>query len=167
MAILDHVSDNETNMSKSLTITSSSGKSITLDTDKKYVTKDIVITMVPQAATPAFDGGTISGAAEGGYTNATTSNSDTSGVKVVASAKANRTAVLYNGAVNGWVVKADNAGTGVNAITNQALTPETKYITGVTVNTSKNFNITIPNGTTTPNLTLNFAVDANGNVLVT
>lgn len=156
-----------TNWTGSFTITSKNGKTVTLDTDQKYVEKDIAITMTPQAASPAFDGGTISGQASAAYTNAATSTSNTSGVSVVASAKANRTAVLYNGAVNGWVEKADNAGTGVDAISNQALTPETKYITGVTINTSKNFNITIPNGTTTPNLTLNFAVDASGNVVVT
>lgn len=158
---------NSTNWTGSFTITSKNGKTVTLDTDKKYVEKDIAITMVPQAATPAFDGGTISGSANGTYTNAATSDSNTSGVSVVASAKASRTAVLYNGAVNGWVEKSDNASTGVNAITDQALTPQTKYITGVTINVSKNFNITVPNGSTTPNLTLNFAVDANGNVLVT
>lgn len=154
-----------TNWTGSFTITSGSGKTVTLDTDGKYVAKDIAITMVPQAATPKFDGGTLSGSASGAYTNATTSGTDTSGVKVVANAKASRTAVLYNGAVNGWVNKADNAATEVTAISNQALTPETKYITGVDIKASKNFNITVPNGSNT--ITFNFAVDANGNVLVT
>jgi len=154
-----------TNWTGSFTITSGSGKTVTLDTDGKYVAKDIAITMVPQAATPKFDGGTLSGSASGAYTNATTSTTDTSGVKVVANAKASRTAVLYNGAVNGWVNKADNAATEVTAITNQALTAETKYITGVDIKASKNFNITVPNGSNT--ITFNFAVDANGNVLVT
>lgn len=154
-----------TNWTGSFTITSGSGKTVTLDTDGKYVAKDIAITMVPQAATPKFDGGALSGSASGTYTNATTSATDTSGVKVVANAKASRTAVLYNGAVNGWVNKADNAATEVTAITNQALTSETKYITGVDIKSSKNFNITVPNGT--GSLTFNFTVDANGNVLVT
>ena len=154
-----------TNWTGSFTITSGSGKTVTLDTDGKYVAKDIAITMVPQAATPKFDGGTLSGSASGAYTNATTSGTDTSGVKVVANAKASRTAVLYNGAVNGWVNKADNAATEVTAISNQALTAETKYITGVDIKASKNFNITVPNGSNT--ITFNFAVDANGNVLVT
>ena len=154
-----------TNWTGSFTITSGSGKTVTLDTDGKYVAKDIAITMVPQAAAPKFDGGTLSGSASGAYTNATTSTTDTSGVKVVANAKASRTAVLYNGAVNGWVNKADNAATEVTAITNQALTAETKYITGVDIKASKNFNITVPNGSNT--ITFNFAVDANGNVLVT
>lgn len=154
-----------TNWTGSFTITSGSGKTVTLDTDGKYVAKDIAITMVPQAATPKFDGGTLSGSASGAYTNATTSGTDTSGVKVVANAKASRTAVLYNGAVNGWVNKADNAATEVTAISNQALTAETKYITGVDIKASKNFNITVPNGSDT--ITFNFAVDTDGNVLVT
>jgi hypothetical protein len=45
------------------------------------------------------------------------------------------------------------------------LTPETKYITGVDIKASKNFNITVPNGT--GSITFNFAVDGNDNVLVT
>ena len=155
-----------TNWTGNFTITNKNGRTITLDTDSKYVEKDIDITMVPQSATPAFDGGVISGRASGTYTNAITSDSNTSGVSVIANATASRTAVLYNGAVNGWVEKADNASTGVNAITNQALTSETKYITGVDIKANKNFNITIPNGNST-NITLNFSVDANGNVLVT
>ncbi len=154
-----------TNWTGSFTITSGNGKTVTLDTDGKYVAKDIEITMVPQAATPKFDGGALSGSASGTYTNATISPTDTSGVKVVANAKVSRTAVLYNGAVNGWVNKADNAATEVTAVTNQALSSETKYITGVDIKSSKNFNITVPNGT--GSLTFNFAVDANGNVLVT
>ena len=165
MATLDHVNDTNTNMSATITLTKRTGTILTLDTDQKYLKKDIALTLQAQSATPAFDGGTLSGSASGTYTNATTSTSNTSGVSVVAGAKASRTAVLYNGAVNGWVEKSDNAGTGVNAITDQALTSETKYITGVDIKASKNFNITIPNGGST--VTLNFAVDSSGNVVVT
>ena len=156
----------DSNLAGSVTITKRTGTVVTFDTDTKYVPKDIALTIDAQAATPKFDGGGVTGTPSGAYTNATTSNSDTSGVKVVASAKYNRAAVLYNGAVNGWVNKADNAATEVTALSNQTLgTAETKYITGVDIKASKNFNITIPNGGTT--MTLNFAVDANGNVLVT
>ena len=156
------------NLAGSITITKGNGTVVTFDTDTKYVPTDIALTINAQAATPKFDGGGVTGTPSGAYTNATTSTTDTSGVKVVASAKYNRAAVLYNGAVNGWVNKADNAATEVTALSNQALgTPETKYITGVSIGTTKNFNITIPNGGTTPNLTLNFAVDSNGNVVVT
>lgn len=156
----------DSNLAGSVTITKRTGTVVTFDTDTKYVPKDIALTIDAQAATPKFDGGGVTGTPSGAYTNATTSNSDTSGVKVVASAKYNRAAVLYNGAVNGWVNKADNAATEVTALSNQTLgTAETKYITGVDIKASKNFNITIPNGDST--MTLNFAVDANGNVLVT
>lgn len=156
----------DSNLAGSVTITKRTGTVVTFDTDTKYVPKDIALTIDAQAATPQFDGGGVTGTPSGAYTNATTSNSDTSGVKVVASAKYNRAAVLYNGAVNGWVNKADNAATEVTALSNQTLgTAETKYITGVDIKASKNFNITIPNGNST--MTLNFAVDANGNVLVT
>lgn len=165
MATLEHVTDTNTNMTATVTLTKQSGTVLTLDTNEKYVRKDIAITLEARSATPKFDGGTLSGSASGTYTNATTSTTDTSGVKVVANAAASRAAVLYNGAVNGWVNKADNAATEVAAISNQALTPETKYITGVDIKTSKNFNITVPNGSDT--ITFNFAVDANGNVLVT
>ena len=40
-----------------------------------------------------------------------------------------------------------------------------KYITGVTIGNSKNFDITIPNGSST--MTLNFSVDSSGNVTIT
>ena len=51
------------------------------------------------------------------------------------------------------------------ASTNSNEASLTKYITGATVTTSKNFNITVPNGSGT--VTFNFAVDSNNNVLVT
>ena len=154
-----------TNFIGSHELTKRTGTKITFDTDAKYLKQDIEFTVSARSATPAFDGGTLSGTATGTYTNATTSDNDTSGVSVVASATANRTAVLYNGAVDGWVTKSDNAATDVGAISNQALTSETKYITGVNIGNSKNFNITVPNGAST--MTLNFAVDTSGNVLVT
>lgn len=156
-----------TNLTGSHELTQRTGTIIKFDTDAKYVEKDIWFTVNAQAATPTFDGGDLSGEATATYTNATTDTTNTSGVSVVASATASRTAVLYNGAVNGWVTKANDAATEITAITDQALTSETKYITGVTINTSKNFNITIPNGSTTPTLTLNFSVDSNGNTTVT
>lgn len=165
MATLDHATDTATNMSKTITLDQRTGTILTLDTNDKYIKKDIVLTLEAKSATPKFDGGILSGSASGTYTNAATSDTDTSGVKVVANAKASRTAVLYNGAVNGWVNKSDNAATEVTAISNKALDSETKYITGVDIKTSKNFNITIPNGDST--ITFNFAVDSSGNVLVT
>ena len=156
----------DSNLAGSVTVTKRTGTVVTFDTNTKYVPKNIALTIDAQAATPKFDGGGVTGTPSGAYTNATISDTDTSGAKVVASAKYNRAAVLYNGAVDGWVNKSDNAATEVTALSNQTLgTPETKYITGVDIKASKMFNITVPNGNST--VTLNFAVDANGNVLVT
>lgn len=156
---------NNTNWEKSFTISTSAGQTITLDTDNKFVDKDIKLTFTPQIATPAFDGGTISGTAAASYTNATTTSTNISGVVVMASATANRAAVLYNGAVNGWVTKANDA-TALSATSNQALTSETTYIKGVNIGNSKQFDITVPNGDLDP-ITFNFSVDSEGNVLVT
>lgn len=167
MATLDHVTDTATNMSKSLTITSSSGKTITLDTDKKYIEKDIVITMIPQAATHTFAGGVLTANNPTfSQTNATTSSSNTAGVSVTATATSFVSKATWTLNQSGWIDKPSSA-TQIKDVQNSGDKTNTLYITGVTIGTSKNFNITVPNGSTTPNLTLNFAVDANGNVLVT
>lgn len=154
-----------TNMTTTVTLTKRTGTVLTLDTDKKYVEKDIALTLEAQSASPAFTGGTISGTATATYTNASISTTNDSGVSVQAKGSANRAAVTYSGAVNGWVT-ANNGATAYGASASAtALTPETKYITGVDIKTSKNFNITVPNGSSS--ITFNFAVDANGNVTVT
>lgn len=121
-----------------------------------------------KSASPTFQGGALSGTATvGTWNNLTTGSSNTSGVSIVTGGTHTRTAVTYKDAVNGYLVKSAGAATNLTASGNVNLTTSTYYITGVTINVSKNFNITIPNGTTTPNLTLNFAVDASGNVVVT
>ena len=155
---------NGTNLTASIELQQQTGTQVKLHTDEKYIEKKIILSLSAQTATPSFDGGIITGNAENSFTNATTSISNTSGVEVVASATASRTAVLYNGEVDGWVIASDNA-TASAAINNQALATDTQYITGVNIGASKEFNITVPNGDST--VTLNFSVDANGNVLVT
>jgi len=45
MATLDHVTDTNTNMSKTITLTKRADTILTLDTDKKYIGKDIVLTL--------------------------------------------------------------------------------------------------------------------------
>lgn len=165
MATLDHVTDTATNMSKSLTITSSSGKTITLDTDKKYVEKDIVITMVPQAATQTFSGGVLTANNPTfSQTNATISDSNTAGVSITATATSSVSKSTWTLNQSGWINKPSSA-TQIKAQQNSGNKNSTLYITGVDIKTSKNFNITIPNGNST--MTLNFAVDSSGNVLVT
>lgn len=156
---------NSTNLNATIELEQQSGTQIKLDTDGKYVEKDILLSVDARPASPSFQGGIITGNAMGTYTNATTSTSNTSGVMVIASATVSRTAVSYNGAVDGWVTANNNAIVSA-AINNQELATDTQYITGVNIGNSKEFEITIPNGNLSP-LTLNFAVDNNGNVLVT
>lgn len=99
-------------------------------------------TYVPiKTASPAFDGGGISGSV-GSITGSNVTLSDTdNGISVTAAASAARAAVLYNGAVNGYVIKADNAEALAATTSNTALTGLTKYITSIYVPASKSFSI--------------------------
>lgn len=98
-------------------------------------------TYVPiRTASPAFDGGAISGSV-GGITGSNVTLSDTNnGIAVTAAASATRAAVLYNGAVNGYVIKADNA-QALAASSATTLTGKTRYITGITVPINTNFQL--------------------------
>jgi hypothetical protein len=71
-----------TNMTTTVTLTKRTGTVLTLDTDKKYVEKDIALTLEAQSASPAFTGGAISGTATATYTNASVSTTNDSGVSV-------------------------------------------------------------------------------------
>lgn len=96
-----------------------------------------------KTATPAFDGGTVSGTATASSSTATLSEStNTSGISISTGGTANRTAVLYNGAVEGWVSKADNATALAAPGTAANLTSKTYYINAVSVPQSKTFAVT-------------------------
>lgn len=157
-----------TNLTGSITITKASGTKIVLDTDKKYITKDIELTIDAQTATPAFTGGGVSGTASASATNASISDStNNSGVSIVAAGSATRAQVTYNGAVGGWVTKANGAeALAVGSAT--ALTSTTYYINGVTLTTpssgTRTFSVVVPNGNTTATFTFN--VDTSGNVTI-
>ena len=74
----------------------------------KTSAKDSSMTYIPiTTAAPVFDGGTLSGGSTATGTNITLSETD-NGIKIQTAYSANRTAVLYNGAVAGWVDKADD-----------------------------------------------------------
>ena len=108
------------------------------------------------------------GAAPIGYaafTNMTTSSTDTSGIAIQAAGAAGRDAVLYNGAVNGWVIASDNASASA-AVSTENWTGTTYYATGVTLGNGKTFDITVPNGANAT-VTFRFIVDASGNTTVT
>lgn len=139
---------------------------ITLDTAGKYLQKAVQLTLNAQTASPSFDGGALNNkSATATFTNATTSATNTSGVAIQAKGAAGRDALLYNGAVEGWVSANDDAVASA-AVASSEWNGTTYYLTGITLGNSKTFDITVPNGASSP-VTFRFAVDASGNTTVT
>lgn len=164
MATLDN--SNSTPWNKTLTINKQSGAKVTLATATKYVDEDIELTFNVKTASPAFDGGALNNkGASATFTNMTTSSTDTSGIAILAKGTAGRDAVLYNGAVSGWVTQSDNASASA-AVASSTWNGTTYYATGVTLSNGKSFSITVPNGSS-GTITFNFSVDANGNTTIT
>lgn len=148
------------------TLDKQSGTVLTLDTAEQYIEKSIELTLNAQGASPAFDGGALNNkGASATFTNMTTSASNTSGIAILAKGTAGRDAVLYNGAVDGWVTASDNA-TASGAVASSTWDGTTYYATGVTLTNGKAFDITVPNGTS-GTVTFHFAVDASGNTTIT
>lgn len=93
-----------------------------------------------KTATPAFDGGTLSGGSTATGTNVTLSSTN-NGIKIQTAYTAASTAVLYDGAVEGWVSKANDAQ--ALAAQNLSSTNGTAYyVTAVTVPKDVNFSVT-------------------------
>jgi len=92
------------------------------------------------SATPAFDGGDLTGASTATGTNVTLAASGNTGIEVQTNYSVNRAAVLYNGAVNAWVTKADNA----TALTSgsKADAGSKYYVTALTIPANKTFPVT-------------------------
>lgn len=148
------------------TLTKQAGTLLTLQTARAYIAKAIELTLNAQTASPSFDGGSLNNkSASATFTNMTTSSTNTSGIAIATTGSAGRSAVLYDGAVNGWVNAADD-GTVLAASAAENWSGTTYYATGVTLTAGRAFDITVPNGSGTP-ITLHFAVDANGNTTVT
>lgn len=155
-----------TNLTGTFQLNQQSGTIVTLKTKDTYVSDDIALTVNAKGASPAFDGGELnSKGASAAFTNMTTSSSDTSGIAILAKGTAGRNAVLYNGAVNGWVSKSDNTSASA-AVASSTWNGTTYYATGVTLTNGKSFNITVPNGSS-GTVTFHFSVDANGNTTIT
>ena len=147
------------------TLDKQTGTTLQLNVKDNFVAKNVVLYLAAQLDEPAFDGGGLtSKGATAGFTNMTVSNTDTSGVAIQAKGTAGRAAVLYNGAVNGWVSKSDNA-SALAAESASTWNGTTYYATGVTIGNNKAFDITVPNGNST--VTFHFAVDGNGNTTIT
>ena len=123
------------------TISVSQGSVITLQTAGTYMPSNIELTMNVATATPAFDGGELTGkTASATFTNITTSDTN-NGISILTKGTAGRAAVLYNGAVNGWVSKADND-TASAAVSASTWDGTTYYVTGITVPVDKPFTVT-------------------------
>lgn len=90
---------------------------------------------------------------------------NTSGVAIQAKGSANRDAVLYNGAAEGWISKADNDNA-LNASTSENWNGNIYYATGVNIGINKNFNITVPEGVDGSTITFPFTIDENGNTTI-
>ena len=117
-------------------------KTITLNTAGTYVVNNIAIPLSGkiQTASPAFDGGTLTGGSTATFSNVTTSSTN-NGILVQTKYTANRADVLYNGAVEGWVSKSDNAqalaGDSISSTNGTAY-----YITAITVPVDTPFSVT-------------------------
>lgn len=139
------------------TINVSQGSIITLQTAGTYVPSNIELTMNVATANPAFDGGALNNKnATAEFANITTSNTN-NGISILTKGTAGRDAVLYNGAVNGWVSKTDNtvASAAVDASTWNGTT---YYITGINVPVDKGFALTTAADT---------ALDSTSNISIT
>lgn len=113
-------------------------KKYTFTTGGKFVDKNIEFTVTAQDGTLASTSGSVTGS------NATLSDSNTSGVSVTGSGKGTVTK-------SGWIASGTTA---------SSASSQTKYITKVTIGASKSF--TINDGIND----WTWTVDANGNVSV-
>ena len=150
----------------STTLEKKSGTLLTLNTQRNYVNTNIAITINAQAAAPAFKGGALNNkAATATFTNMSVSESNTSGIAIQAKGSAGRDAIVYDGNVNGWVEKNDEA-SAAEALASSEWNGTTYYASGVTLINGKTFDITVPNGNE-GDITFRFSVDAEGNTTVT
>lgn len=150
------------------TVDASGTKEKILATAGTYVDKNIKVAITTPSATPAFDGGALNNkAASATGTNVTLVSTNNSGVSILAKGTAGREAVLYNGAVNGFVSAADDAVVSA-AVASSTWDGTSYYLKEVTIakpsSGSREFGVVVPNGDST--LTFVFHVDSSGNVTV-
>ena len=114
---------------------------VTTITSAGYLPANTVVTNLA-TVTPAFDGGALTskGASATG-TNATLETTNNSGISILAKGTAGRAAVLYNGAVNGYVNVADNT-TASAAVASSTWNGTTYYLKNVTLPKDKTFAVT-------------------------
>lgn len=147
------------------TINVGQGSKITLQTAGTYIPTNIELTMNVTTASPVFDGGKVSGSSQASFSNITTSSTN-NGIKIQTKYLVNRAAVLYNGAVNGWVSKDDNA-SALAATNNSSYTNGTAYyVTALTVPKNKDFSLTTEANTTTDSSTVSITNGAYRNLSI-
>lgn len=117
---------------------------------------------------PEFSGAGVTGNVTVSATNGTISTAtNNSGVVINAQVLIERASVLYNGAVSGWVEKAD-ASQAMPAQSN-TFSSSACYLNGVTISIpqtgTNSFSITVPNGSS-GTVTFTFVVDTSGNVTI-
>ena len=151
--------DGGSSLYDTVVINKKSGTKITLDTDKKYVKKDIELTINAKEASPSFDGGELNNkTASFDSSNISYSIYDTSGILIHPKATAGRNAVLRDGGVDGWVNANDNAVI-LSAVDTTTWFGNQYYINGVNLGREKQFKISVPYNSTT--ITYYFSVDQN------
>lgn len=137
-----------TNWDLTYTVDAAGDKTVSLDTDKKYVDRDIAVKVSVPAGGVTASGTKGSGNVTG--TNCVLSTSDTSGVSVVGKGTVTPKATITAGYVGAETKTA-------TAVTSNT---QTKYITEVTIGNSKSFKITDPINSWT------WTVDSSGNVSI-
>ncbi len=161
---------NLTNLTGSIEISKRTGTVVTFNTENKYVTGNIALTVNAKEVSPTFSASPTGSSTATSSTADISTSTNNSGVSIQTKYAINSVGISYNTAANGWVNKAANAATGSSTTAKSATNGAAYYINGVTLtaptNGTRSFNITVPNGASTP-ITFTFTVDSNGNTTIT
>ena len=161
---------NLTNLAGSIELSKRTGTVVTFNTDNKFVTGDIALTINAKEANPTFSAAPTGGSTATSSTASISSSENNSGVSIQTKYSINSATISYSAAANGWVNKAANATTGSSTTSKSATNGTAYYINGVTLTApssgTRTFTITVPNGSS-GTITFNFSVDANGNTTIT
>ena len=149
MAIL---TDGETSLYGSYTLTQQNNTKFTFNTDTKYVPKNIELTVnVRSAATPTISGGAPSGSVSSITGNNITLSDTNNGISVTASGTTSRAAITCSTTQSGWIGTSIASSAASSAV---ALTEKTRYITEITVPTATNFTLSSTGNTATDTSTI-------------
>lgn len=161
---------NLTNLAGSIEISKRTGTIVTFNTENKYITGNIALTVNAKEASPTFIAAPTGGSTATSSTADISTSTNNSGVSIQTKYTINSVGISYHTTTNGWVNKAANTATGSSTTAKSATNGTAYYINGVTLTApssgTRSFTITVPNGSNDP-ITFNFTVDANGNTTIT